>query len=64
MPSQTAAEHGEAKLCILDFKTTWLEFQKPCQTAVTLGEAKLRIYILKKNINSPESVPSSCVLEI
>ena len=24
---------GEAEVRILDFKTTWSEFQKPCQTA-------------------------------
>ena len=30
MPSQTAAERGEAELRILHFKTTWSEFQKPC----------------------------------
>ena len=33
--SQTAAEPGETELRILDLKTTWSEFQKPCQTAVT-----------------------------
>ena len=32
-PSQTAAERGEAELRILDFKTTWSEFQKPSDTA-------------------------------
>ena len=35
MPSQTAAEQGVAELCILDFKTTWSEFQKLKQTIAT-----------------------------
>ena len=30
--SQTATRQGEAKLRILDFKTTWSEFQRPSQT--------------------------------
>ena len=45
MPSQTAAERGVAEMRILDFKTTWSEFQKPNQTAAMRGEAELRIYI-------------------
>ena len=32
-PSQTAAERGVAELRILDFKTTWSEFQKASLTA-------------------------------
>ena len=32
-PSQTASERSEAELRILDFKTTWSEFQMPSQTA-------------------------------
>ena len=47
MPSQTAAERGEAELRILDFKTTWSEFQKPSQTAAERGEAELRILDFK-----------------
>ena len=46
-PSQTAAERGEAELRILDFKTTWSEFQKPGQTAAERGEAELRIIDFK-----------------
>ena len=46
-PSQTAAEQGEAKLRILDFKTTWSEFQKPSQTAAERGEAELCILNFK-----------------
>ena len=47
MPSQTAAERGEAELRILNFKTTWSEFQKPSQTAAERGEAELRILNFK-----------------
>ena len=47
MPSQTAAERGEAELRILDFKTTWSEFQKPGQTAAKQGKAELRILDFK-----------------
>ena len=39
--SQTAAEQGEAELCILDFKTTWSQFKKASLTAAEQGEAKL-----------------------
>ena len=47
MPSQTAAERGEAELCILDFKTIWSEFQKASPTAAEQGEAELRILDFK-----------------
>ena len=47
MPSQTAAERGEAKLRILNFKTTWSEFQKASPTAAERGEAELRILNFK-----------------
>ena len=47
MPSQTAAEQGEAKLRILDFKTTWSEFQKSSQIAAKQGKAELRILDFK-----------------
>ena len=42
-PSQTPA----AKVRILDFKTTWSEFQKACQTATEQGEAELHIIDFK-----------------
>ena len=45
--SLTAAGRGEAKLRILDFKTTWSEFQKASQTAAEQGEAELRILNFK-----------------
>ena len=34
---------GEAELRILNFKTTWSEFQKPGQSSAERGEAKLHI---------------------
>ena len=44
-PSGTTA--AEAKPSILDFETTWSEFQKPRQTAAKQGEAELRILDFK-----------------
>ena len=43
---------GEAKLRMLDFKTTWSEFQEPCQTAATQSKAELGIYNLKQILPS------------
>ena len=43
----TAAERGEDELRILDFKTTWSEFQKTSQTSAERGEAELRILNFK-----------------
>ena len=54
MPSQTAAEQGEAELRILDFKTTWSEFKKPSQSAAMQGNAELHMYNLKKT-SPPQS---------
>ena len=45
---------SEAEVRILDFKTTWSEFQKPCQTAAMQGEAELGTYNLKKT-SPPQS---------
>ena len=45
--SLTAAERGEAELRILNFTTTWSEFQKASLTAAERGEAKLRILDFK-----------------
>ena len=45
--SQTAAKQGEAELLILNFKTTWSEFQKASPTAAERGEAELRILDFK-----------------
>ena len=61
-PPLPPALQGEAELRILDFKTTWLKFQKPIQTTGTQGKAELLMYIQpSRNLTSPESVPSSCV---
>ena len=38
---------GEAEVRILNFKTTWSEFQKASQTAAERGEAELRILNFK-----------------
>ena len=43
MPSQTAAEQGEAELCKFDFKTTCSEFQKAKIKAAQQGKAELCI---------------------
>ena len=47
-PQSDRCCQGEAKVHILDFKTTWLELKKPCQTAAVQDEAEQRIYNLKK----------------
>ena len=38
---------GEAEVLILNFKTTWSEFQKASQNATKRGNAKLRIFNFK-----------------
>ena len=38
---------GEAELRILNFKTTWSEFQMPSQTAAERGKAELHILDFK-----------------
>merc|ERR1711973_220240 len=64
-PQTDRCRRGKAEVRVLDFKTTWSEFQMPSQTA--LAEAKPRcVYsILKPHgqsfITSPESIQSSCV---
>ena len=56
---------GEAEVRIIDFKTTWSEFQMPSQTAPAEAKPRCVYSILKphgqSSITSPESVPSSCV---
>ena len=42
-PQSDRCHQGEAKVRILNFKTTWLEFQRASQTATKQGEAKLCI---------------------
>ena len=40
-PQSDCSRRGEAEVRIFNFKTTWSEFQKPSQTAATLGIKKL-----------------------
>ena len=50
------SRRGEAEVRILNFKTTWSEFQMTSQTATEQGEAKLRIL---EFANSPKSLSPS-----
>ena len=59
-PQTDQCHRGEAEVRILDFKTTWSEFQNPYQTAATRGKAELRIYNLKKT--SPTQSRSQAVV--
>ena len=56
---------GEAEVHILNFKTTWSEFQMPSQTAPAEAKPRCVYSILKPHgqnfITFPESVQSSCV---
>ena len=56
---------GEAEVLIINFKTTWSEFQMPSQTAPIKVKQRCMYSILKphgqSSITSPESVQSSCV---
>ena len=38
-PHSDCCGRVEAEVRIFDFKITWSEFQEPCQTAATQGEA-------------------------
>ena len=51
-PQSDRCCQGEAKVHILDFKTTWLELKKPCLTAVAQSEVEQRTYNLKKILPS------------
>ena len=46
---------GKAWLCILNFKTTYSQFEQPSPTAVMRGEAELHICNLKKT-SPPQTV--------
>ena len=46
-PSWPTAEQGKAKLRILNFKTTWSEFQKGSQTTTEQGKAEQCIFDFK-----------------
>ena len=60
MPSQTAAEQGEAELHIFDFKNTWSEFQKASLTAAEQCKAELRILDFKTTWSEFQKVKSDC----
>ena len=60
-PSGDCCRRGKAEVRIFDFKTTRSEFQKASLTGTERSKAELRIYNLKKDITSPELVPSICV---
>ena len=45
-PSGTTVAEAKAEIHLLNFKTTWLEFEKVSQTATEQGKAELRIYNL------------------
>ena len=55
-PSQTTAERGEAKLCILDVKTTWSEFQKHCQTPAVIGRHSQGTFFVQLPRVSPKQL--------
>ena len=46
-PKQDCCGRGEAEVRIIDFKTTWSEFQMPSQTSTEHGEAELCIFYFK-----------------
>ena len=46
-PQSDHCRRGEAEVRILEFKTTWSEFQKASQTAAERGNAELRILYFK-----------------
>ena len=64
-PQWDRCRQGEAKVRILNFKTTWSEFQMPSQTAPAEAKPRCVYSILKPHgqsfITSPESVQGSCV---
>ena len=61
-PQSDRCCQGEAKVHILDFKTTWLELKKPCQTAAVQGKAEQNIYNLKR-ISPPQNLSQAlCAL--
>ena len=54
-PTQTATERGKAKLCILDFKITWSEFQSPVRPLPSKAKPSYVYSILKPHIQSSKS---------
>ena len=58
-PQSDCCRRGEAEVRILDFKTTWSEFQKANQTATKQGNAER---ISNQNICSPPQSRSQAVV--
>ena len=50
-PQSDRCCRGEAEVRIIDFKTTWSEFQKASQTATEQGKAKLLILDFKTTLS-------------
>ena len=50
-PQWDRYRRGEAKVRLLNFKTTWSEFQKTSQTAPEQGEAELCILYFKTTLS-------------
>ena len=46
-PSGTTVAEAKAEIRLLNFKTTWSEFEKASQTATKQGEAELQILNFK-----------------
>ena len=60
-PQWDRCRQGEAKVCILDIKTTWSEFQKASQTATEQGKVELHIFNFKTTYSSKSPIiPLSC----
>ena len=58
-PNQTAAERGEAKLCILNSKTTWSEFQKPIRLLLSKAKPSY-VYSISKPHGQMFRNPNCC----
>ena len=62
-PQSDPCRRGEAEVRILDFKTTWSEFQKASQTATERGKAELCILNSKVFYHLPRVGPKQlCAL--
>ena len=46
-PKSDQCRQGKAKIRVINFKTTWSQFQMASQTATERGEAELRILDFK-----------------
>ena len=59
-PQWDRCRRGEAEVRILNFKTTWSEFQKASQTATEQGKTKLCILIFKITWSDSEALSDPC----